>query len=158
MPRVVADGSLELQDPDNGFDFVFVRGGLDDLPAVRGENVVLPSKPGQTWMPKVEDSMLVTLSGVVSGTPGAGARESYLSRMTTLRAIFNPSAEPFPIVVYPDAEGVGGRLAAGETATILVEFLRFTGLPAMADRWRELEIECRCISDPPTWTIEEESP
>lgn len=158
MSRLVADGTLELQDPDNGFDFAIVRGGLDDIAAVRGPNVVIPSKPGQTWMPKVEDHMLVTLSGVVNGTPGAGARESYLARMTTLRAIFNASHEPFPLVVYPDAEGVGGRVGAAETATIYVFCLRYTGQPSMGDRWREFEIECSAIDDPPTWAIEEESP
>jgi hypothetical protein len=146
MSRIVA-GGLEMQDITNGRWFGITVGGLDAVVVPRGENVVIPGKTGQIWMPKVADLMPVTLHGVVFGT-NSTPRVDYLDKMDAIRAVFDPLDAPFNIVVHPDAVGVGGKLATGETATITVEFLRFTGPPAVGDEVREFDIECQCISDP----------
>lgn len=151
MARIVADG-LELQDLAAGFWFEITHGGLDSSPVVRGENVVIPGKTGQTHMDKVADHWPVTLHGIVFGV-GATPRQDYLDNMYSLRAVFDPLADPFNIVVHPDAVGVGGGLVTGETATITVEFLRFVGPPALGDQVRSLDIECVCYSDPIGWVI-----
>ena len=116
---------------------------------------MIPQKAGMTWMPKVESHMLVTLHGTVYGDPSMGvtARESYRSRMAALTAIFNLTATPFEIVLHPDAFGIGGVVNVGDTATITVEVLRVTGPPALGDQVRSLDLECRCISDPPAWVV-----
>jgi hypothetical protein len=151
MSRIVA-GGLEMQDITNGRWFGITVGGLDAVVVPRGENVVIPGKTGQIWMPKVADLMPVTLHGVVFGT-NSTPRVDYLDKMDAIRAVFDPLDAPFNIVVHPDAVGVGGKLATGETATITVEFLRFTGPPAVGDEVREFDIECQCISDPMGWVI-----
>lgn len=151
MARIVADG-LEMQDIATGRWFEIRVGGLDASPVVRGENVTIPSKTGQTWMAKVADHFPVTLHGIVFGT-GATPKADYLDKMDALRAVFSPLVNPFDIVVHPDAAGVGGRLTTGQTATITVEFLRFVGPPAMGDEARTFDIECVCISDPIGWQV-----
>jgi len=151
MARIVA-ASVEMQDLVNGRWFEITVGGLDSFPVVRGDNVVLPSKPGQTYMTKVEDHTPVTLHGTVYGT-GAAPGESYYDKMAALKTAFDPTVGTFDIVVHPDATGVGGKLGTGETATITVEFLRFTGPPAVGDQVRTFDIECIAIGDPPTWVV-----
>ena len=96
MSSIVADGTLELQDRSLGYVFEVVDGGLDDIPAVRGGNVMIPQKAGLTWMPKVENHMLVTLHGTVYGDPSMGvtARESYRSRMAALHRDLQPDGHP----------------------------------------------------------------
>lgn len=151
MARIVADG-LELQDIANGRWFEISVGGLDGVPEVRGSNVTIPGKTGQTILPKVADAWPVVLHGLIFGTSGSPA-EDYLDRMDALRAVFDPIGGAFNIVVHPDAVGVGGRLNGVQTATITVEFQRFVGLPAAGDSVRELDIECVCYSDPIGWQV-----
>lgn len=151
MANIVA-GGIEMQSITNGRWFGITVGGLDASPNVRGENVVLPSKTGQTYMPKVADTFPVTLHGVLFGT-GATPKADYLDKMDALRAVFDPTGGTFDIVVHPTAVGVGGQLTTGQTATITVEFLRFVGPPAIGDEVREFDIECVCISDPIGWQV-----
>lgn len=152
MSRIVADGSLELQDLSNGYWFEIVEGGLDAVAVPRGSNVTIPGKDGQTVMPKVLDMMPVRLHGTVWGT-GSTPKNDYLANMEALRAIFDPVGGTFTLVVHPDATGVGGRVEAGETATITVEFQRLVGPPAQGDQVRTFDLECVCYSDPPGWVI-----
>jgi hypothetical protein len=152
MSAIVAGGSLELQDIANGYWFEISVGGLDGTFQVRGENVTLPGKTGQTYMTKVGSEWPVKLHGIVFGVTTT-PRIDYLTKVTALKAIFSPDAEPFTVVLHPDARGVGGQVGAGQTATMTVEFLRFIGPPALGDEIRTLDIECRCISDPLGWTI-----
>ncbi len=151
---LTADSTLELQDPDNGIYFEVAQGGLDDAPAVRGDNVVIPGKPGQTHMTKVEDHLLVTLHGYVEGQGATAAeqRVDYRALMDSIKAVFDPTAEPFDLVATGGEPYYNEGLDTGETATITVEFLRFTGPPGNGVA-REFDIECRCISDPPAWVI-----
>lgn len=147
--------SLELQDPENGVLFFVVRGGLDDVPTVRGKNVTIPGKPGQTWMPKVEDSLPIILHGYVEGQGSSlgEQRQDYLDLMARIKAVFDPTAEPFEVDVYGGAPFYNEGLADDEVATIMVEFLRLTG-PTGNGFVREFDLECRCISDPPAWVVE----
>lgn len=151
-------GPLELQDPANGVLFFVEKGGLDDHPVVRGKNVTIPAKAGQTWMPKVDDHLLVTLHGYVEGQGAtiAAQRLDYRALMDAIRAVFDPTAAPVEIAVHGGEPFHNEGLGEGEVATIEVEFLRFTG-PAGNGLVREFDIECRCVSDPVAWTIEESS-
>lgn len=155
---ITAGGTLELQDPDNGVLFFFSRGGLDDHPVVRGTNVTIGRKPGQTWKPKVADHQLVTLHGYVEGQGAslAAQRIDYRALTDAIRAVFDPTAAPFELAVVGGEPFYNEGLDASETATITVEFLRFVGPPSNG-LVREFDIECRCISDPVEWTVEESS-
>lgn len=155
MSKLVAV-STELQDLSAGYWFEITVGGLDGMADARRTTITVPGKPGLTYGGGVAESMTVVLHGVVFGTAGGGdtARQSYLSRMTALLAIFNTTAAPFALTIHPDARGVGGQLGTGETATLNVIFDRLTGPPAVGDEYREIDLECRCIDDPPEWVID----
>jgi len=143
--------ALELWAPDAGYAFEIKQGGPDDLPVYRGENVTHPTKPGQTWMPKVTDHRLVTLHGQVAGEAGmlVTAPESYLDRITALNTIIDPANGLFSITLAAPFEG----LASGETATLEVEFLRWVILNEGAF-YRYGDIECICLDDPPSWVVD----
>jgi hypothetical protein len=153
MSAIDADG-LELQDLPNGYWFEIVVGGLDASPLVRGGNYVIPGLAGQIWAPKQAHEWPLTLHGTVHGD-GATPEESYSQRMDALLDVFDPTDEPFFITVHPAAVGVGGRVPAGGSASIEVEFLRLVGPPARGDQFRIFDLECRCISNPPGWLIDE---
>ena len=142
--------ALELWSPSNGYAFEVRRGRPGkDLPVFRGENVVLPSKAGQTYMPKVADHFPLTLYGQVVGAgAGQSAAESFMDRMQALKDILDPDAGEFVLTLNSGAEG----LASGESATITVEFVRWT-IAQEGGFYRFGDIECLCISDPPGWTI-----
>jgi hypothetical protein len=147
MSRLVAD-SLELQDASAGYYFEIRQGGLDGHPEVRGSDVTIPGKPGQTWMPKVAHARPVTLHGIVMGQSSMGTTtaESFRTRMDALRGVFDPAAEPFPLTIHDPLHGVSG------TATINVVFLRFVN-HAWSEHFTVMDIECVCIDDPPEWVI-----
>ena len=151
MPRLVAS-SLELQDVSAGYWFEITRGGLDSSFEVRGSDTIIPGKAGREARDRTADSMPVVLHGIVFGTSG-DMGVSYLAKMDALRAVFDPTAAPFTLTIHPDAVGVGGKVGAGETATLNVRFLRFVGPPAAGDKVRQLDIECECIDSPPEWVI-----
>jgi hypothetical protein len=142
--------SLELWSPSTGYAFELRVGRPGkDLPIYRGENVTLPTKPGQTFMSKVADNFPVRLYGIVMGAgTGQSAAESYMTRMDALNDILDVSNGQFTLTLNSGAEG----LAEGEQATITVEFLRWT-ISAEGLHYRIGDIECQCISDPPGWTV-----
>lgn len=154
MANFVAS-SLELQDLSAGYWVTISVGGLDAVPIVRGEDTIIPGKSGRVARVRKADVLTITLHAFVTGTGSthAAVRESYLSRMTALRAIFDPTADPFSLTIHPTAEAVGGKVGTGQTATLNVRFLRFTGPGSIADEAREFDIECECVDSPPAWVI-----
>lgn len=146
--------TLEMQDLTAGRWFEISAGGLDAASTVRGSDTVIPGKAGSVVRNRVSEALTVVLHGILFGDVGAtSARESYRTRMAALKAIFDPTAVPFALTIYPDATGVGGGLAAATTATLNVRFLRFTGPPAIGDEVRQIDIECECVDSPPAWVI-----
>jgi hypothetical protein len=154
MSRIVAArgvNSVELQNvTDRRYWSEIVVGGLDERPFVRGPNVVLPTAPGRTHMPKVADGFEVVLHTVV----GQVAAATYLDLMDDLHTVFAIGTE-VEITLYPDAVGVGGRVPDMMVATTAVEVLRFpVGVPsARGDQFRDFNIECLGITAPLGWTI-----
>lgn len=146
--------ATELWAPSSGYAFEVRRGKpVKDLAVFRGENVVIPAKEGQTYMPKVADHLMVVLYGsVVGDSTGQTAAESYMDRMGTLNTILDPDNGQFTLTLTDGAEG----LAEGEQATITVEFLRWV-VEREGLHYRLGEIELLCISDPPGWTVTEGS-
>lgn len=159
MPRLVAGPpgeTVELQDISNGYWFEITQGGLDGIFDVRGSDTIIPGKDGREVRSRTADSMTVVLHGMVFGTPGgAGVSGSYSARMAELKDVgFYPVTDPIPLTIHPDAVGVGGRVGAGETATLNVRFLRIVGPPAVGDQVRQFDIELECVDSPPEWVIE----
>ena len=152
MPRLVAD-TLELQDVDAGYYFEIRAGGLDDVPEVRGSDVVIPGKSGRATYSRVSDSMVVSLHGIVMGAgSGVAAAESYRTRANALKAVFDPTADPFALTVHSPLEG----LPSGDTATLNVRFLRFV-VGEQGQHFRIMDIECECVDSPPVWVVSEGS-
>ena len=154
MANFVAD-TLELQDLSAGYWGTISQGGLDSAPSVRGEDTIVPGLAGRIARDRVSDLLPIVVHMLVTGEGAShdAVRESYLSRMTALRAIFDPTADPFSLTIHPTARAVGGKIGTGETATLTVRFLRFTGPPAIGDEVREFDIECECVDSPPAWVI-----
>jgi hypothetical protein len=154
VANLVAD-TLELQDLDAGYWVTISTGGLDASPTVRGVDTVIPGKSGRIARDRKADTLNIILHALVTGegSTHAAIRVSYLSRMTALRAIFDPTADPFSLTIHPTAVAVGGKIGDSQTATLNVRFLRFTGPPAIGDEVREFDIECECVDSPPAWVI-----
>ena len=156
MANLVAD-TLELQDWTTGGYWITISvGGLDAIPSVKGTDTIYPRKTGRRRRARKSDALPVTLHAVVTGTGSThdAIRESYLARMTALRAIFDPeAAAPFSLTIHPTAKAVGGKVGTGQTATLNISVVRFTGPPAIGDEVREFDIECECVDSPPAWVI-----
>lgn len=154
MANFVAD-TLELQDPTNGYMGTISAGGLDSIPTVRGEDDIVPGASGRVTRTRVGDSLPVVIHMLVmgSGSTHDAIAESYLTRMTALKDVFDPTADPFTLTIHPTAKAVGGKVASGKTATIKVRCLRFVGPPAIGDEVREFDIECESVDSPPVWVI-----
>jgi hypothetical protein len=149
MARLLAE-SLELQDVASGYYFEIRAGGLDDVPSVRGSDTIIPGKAGREFRDRVADLMPVTLHGIVFGAASGAdsAEESYRLRAAALKAVFDPTADPFPITIHAPLEG----LPSG-TATLNVRFLRFV-VGHQGAYFRIMDIECECIDSPPEWVVE----
>lgn len=150
MARLVADSTLELQDPTNGYYFEIREGGLDAHPSVRGVDSTVPGKPGQVVRNRVAHQRMVVLHGLVMGDPGMGttAPESFRTRMDALKAIFDPTEDPFPLTIHAPLHG----LTTGSTASLNVRFVRFVSSD-FSEHFRLMDIECLCIDDPPDWVV-----
>lgn len=81
--------ALDLQDAGIWLDLV---AGYAERPAVRGEDVVIPSRPGRVWMPKVPDRRIIELRGYVygRGPTAADRREDWRERTDALMAVMDP--------------------------------------------------------------------
>lgn len=157
MSRLVlseVDGapSQELQDLAQGVWCDVIEGDLFSFPVVRGGNLVIAGKAGQTPMTTVGDHLDVKLEMRVwgDGDTGAARRASYRTRMAAINAILEYSGKVVRLVAHPPNLG----LASGETATIDVQFVRTSGIGnPMGWETRLYELDLRCISDPPEWTV-----
>lgn len=157
MSRLVlseTDGSpsQELQDLALGVWCDVIEGDLWSFPVVRGGNLIIGGKAGQTPMTTVEDHLDVKLAMRVwgDGATAAARRAAYRVRMAAINAILERSGKVVRLVAHPPNLG----LASGETATIDVQFVRTAGIgQPLGWELRLFELELRCIEDPPVWTV-----
>lgn len=111
--------SVDLQnddDPAQATIWFDLPVGLAEPPEIRGEDVVIPGKAGQTWMTKVDDYRLIELDGYVQGQGvGLEARQqSWRQATDALMAIMDRTAAPGTLEVSGPYLGI----APGQTFSI----------------------------------------
>lgn len=152
LSEVDGSPSQELQDVALGVWCDVIEGDLFSLPAVRGGNLIIGGKPGQTPMTTVADYLDVRLAMRVwgVGATAAASRAAFRTRMEAINTILERAGKVVRLVAHPPNLG----LAAGETATIDVQYVRSSGIGnPMGWEMRLFELELRCIEDPPAWVV-----
>ena len=154
MTGILLD-DLELQDEDNGYWFVIIAGGLDDLGEWVGTDDDVPGASGMDAGKWRNRSHPLKLHGVVegSGSTAAARRVSYRARMDALVAKMQPS-DTHDVTIGPPNEG----LDTDETAVLAdCRPQSIVGPPAVEDEVREVTLTLKSIASSPTWTVTEES-
>lgn len=124
--------------------------GWSDTAEVRGEPDVAPTKEGQYeasgWYKR--DHLDIRLHGYVIGQGATEvlAQQSLDALTTSLRAIFRSDLLAGTLQVTAPFMG----LASG-TATIAARYLNALWAPRQAGFWQEVDVDLRCIADPPDW-------
>lgn len=147
MSRLTANGT-ELQ-PLNGKHHFYVYGGIDDMPSVRGADWVVPGLAGRvvpSVSARINDVLLVELRGFVHGIGATedAARQDYRATMDALQAIFLPTLNPWPLVMYGPVGGVG----SGRKRTIQVRYLDMVPSDWYGGLTRNFSIRLECVTFP----------
>lgn len=100
--------ATDIQEAGFGIFLEIVR-GLNETPAVRGVDYVVPSSDGRHVRNRVADVLAIELRGIVSGATAAAFRTKSLA----VRALFDPEAEPADLVAT--LEGSGTATIAART-------------------------------------------
>lgn len=122
--------------------FSVVSGWHDGI-EVRGINVVIPGKSGQTFQTRIKNLRVVRLSGIVLGTDEA----NWKAVMSTLEGIFDPSLSPGNLVVTAPYLGLtsGTRTISAYT----VDYRTVDRVPGLVT---EYDVTLNAIGSPPDWT------
>lgn len=76
--------------------------GLDELPRVRGKDLVIPGAAGRTERNRINDTLVLELRGVVTADPAETdpvlAATSYRDNMTVVRNLFAADRAVAPLV------------------------------------------------------------
>jgi hypothetical protein len=143
--------ALECQSLADGRWLDVVAGDRFAFATPRGENVTMPTKPGQTAMPFVDDFLPIKVTGPVwgDGATPALARASFATRMGALRTALGGIGTVVTLTAHPPNMG----LATATTATIEAQVQRLV-LPT-PQGWQQVvvEIDLLCLSDPPAWVV-----
>lgn len=132
--------------------FEFLEGGpSDSIYHVRGDDTVIPAKPGQLVRNRVPDVLPIVLVGWVEGQGAThtAKREDYVDLMAELLAVFDPALDPMVLKAWGPVEGLGSAV----TATINARFLRRTGPAKVGEFHRRQTIYLESVDDPPVWVM-----
>lgn len=144
MAKLAAAGT-DIQLLNGSIYFWIARGWLDDIPAVRGPDTIVPSRPGRTKRNRVADRFTVVLNGQLRGSTPAGL----LTLQLAMAAIWDPTIDPWDLVADDEYKG----LASGQTATIAVRTLNIIPSANPTDVLQKYTWELECIADPPAWVL-----
>jgi hypothetical protein len=127
----LAFAGYDLQRADLNVMFAITE-GLDDLPAVRGSDQVIPFRPGRLALPRLADRRAVVATGWVAG--GQPAPEStYRTYLDGLKAVLDPTRPPDALVatlengsvrwiIARPANILGGELVGHEMRPMSIEW------------------------------------
>ena len=75
--------------------------GLDDTPAVRGKDTIIPGASGRTVRDRVRDRRIIELEGWVFGCGASDALQTDDLRdaLEELRTLFDPTGDPHSLVI-----------------------------------------------------------
>jgi hypothetical protein len=135
------DGT-DIQAADFGVFLELVR-GLNEPPAVRGVDLIVPSRAGRIVRNREADALTIELRGYVmgSGSTEALQRISFRTNAKIVRALFDTSAEPADLVA---------SLEDSTTATISARTLN--SIWDQTDPWTAaVSIELESVD--PEWVV-----
>jgi len=91
--------ATDLQEADLGIFLEIVR-GLSEPPAVRGVDTVVPSLAFRVPRARIADYLVLELRGFVrgEGADEEAQRSDVRDKIDTLRALFDPAADPADLV------------------------------------------------------------
>lgn len=100
LPTNITADSVDLSRSDGRLLFWMTR-GLNEVPEVRGEDVIVPGRSGRIARNRKLDRLLLEATGYVMGEGATEAlqRTDYRALMEILRDLMNPVQDPYEIVV-----------------------------------------------------------
>lgn len=147
----LAANATDIRLADGSRYFYIVRGWLDDIPAVRGEDDDAPGRPGRIQGNRVAQLRRIILQGQLkgSGATEAAAQASFLALVQGMATLWDPTADPWNLVAGDLYRG----LAAGQTATIAVRTVNLVPSHEFNGFRRTYSWELECIANPPAWVL-----
>lgn len=85
-------GGVDVQRPDLDV-FLQLSEGLDELPAVRGQDDVVPFRTGRVPRPRYGDHRRLVLDGWIAGAAGSDAAASYRAYVDAIKAVLDPTRD-----------------------------------------------------------------
>lgn len=100
VPTGILANGTDLTRTDGRIIFRITR-GLDDVPEVRGEDVVIPRAPGRFATNRRMDRLIIEAEGFVMGTglDESTQRSDFRTSIEILRDVMNPTHDPYNLVV-----------------------------------------------------------
>lgn len=112
--------ALDCQRADLSIHLEIVT-GLDDVPAVRGVDTIVPGLTGRIPRNRVADVLAIELAGWVQGGTGASTeaarRTGYRNAVDAIQAAFDPSLDPGTLEV--DTEDGETRVVSARALTLV---------------------------------------
>lgn len=132
--------AADIQDADLGV-FLEITQGLNEVPDVRGRDVVVPSLSGQIPRNRVMDTLKVVLTGYVRGNgfDQADRRADYRASSRYLRTLFSPTRVPAALVATLE-DGV-------TTATLTCRPLNTIWNEVIQSEFARVSIELLAVED-----------
>lgn len=139
----LAFAATDLQPSDRSF-VLWVERGLNDIPTVRGEDIVVPHLTGRTAAARVADTMIIELKGWIlanGATPDiiAGA---FRTVVEALKAVFDPAA---------GYQTLSATLEDGSAATIQARVTALVIDEKVASHVASVDVQMESID--PYWVI-----
>jgi len=82
--------------------FLKIVQGLNEPPSVRGEDYIVPARPGRVEANRINDVLNIVLEGYIFADPAqtdtAGARASYRNNVQAIRNLFRPDRDRASLV------------------------------------------------------------
>ena len=148
MARFLID-AVECQSIDDGRWLDVVQGDRFSIPNARGENLELPTIPGEIAQPFVRANLPIKVHGPIwgDGATAALARASFATRLGAVLTALGNVGDLSTLTMHPP----NFALAVGTTSTITAQLVRWTAPEPQGWEQIEVDIDLLCISNPPVW-------
>lgn len=100
IPTSIVAAGTDLTRSDGRLLFRITK-GLNEVPEVRGQDVIVPGRSGRIPRNRKLDKFMIEATGMIIGAGATEAlqRADFRSLVETLRDLMNPVVDPYDIVV-----------------------------------------------------------
>lgn len=135
-------GGSSYQVPTTGI-YLWISEGVNEMPSVRGVDVIVPALEGRVWRPRIKDVHKLVLTGWVwgIGATDTDARAAFRANMDTIRADFSPDGDP---------QALEALFEDGSTRTLDARPVNILVNEPVASLFASVSIEL--VSVTPDWT------